>query len=189
MRGPGFLMGGWVLECALDELASELEIDPVELRLRNYAETNPDGGLPFSNKKLRECYARGKDLFGWDARNSTPRSQRVGNNLIGYGMSSAMHPADRLEATARATIFADGSALMRSATHELGNGAYTVFRQIAADGLGLPVDQVRFELGDTDFPTAPPTHGSMTTASVGPAVLDAARHAVTTLKEIAVRTP
>lgn len=187
MRGPGFLMGGWALECALDELASELEIDPVELRLKNYADTHPDGGLPFSSKRLRECYARGKALFGWDARNPTPRSKRVGNNLIGYGMSSVMHPADRLKGSARATIFADGSALVRSATHELGNGAYTIFRQIASDGLRLPIDRVRFELGDTDLPTAPPSHGSMTTATIGPVVFEATRNVITALKEIAVR--
>jgi len=189
MRGPGFLMGGWALESAMDELASELELDPIELRLRNYAEVNPDGGLPFSSKNLRQCYERGKVLFGWDVRHPKPRANRVGNNLVGYGMSSVMHPADRLAATARATIFADGTAVVRSATHELGNGAYTVFGQIAADGLGLPVERVRFELGDTDFPAAPPTLGSMTTASVGPAVFEAAQRSVTALKELAVRDP
>ena len=189
MRGPSFLMGGWALECTLDELATDLRIDPVELRLRNYAETNPDGGLPFSSKNLRACYARGKTLFGWEARDPKPRSKRVGNNFIGYGMASAMHPADRLEATARATIFADGSAIVRSATAELGNGSYTIFRQIAADGFSLPQERVVFELGDSSFPTAPPTMGSMTTCTVGPAVLEAARNAVAALKEVAVREP
>ncbi|GCE29390.1 carbon-monoxide dehydrogenase large subunit [Dictyobacter alpinus] len=189
MRGPGFLPGGWALECMLDELASEVKIDPVELRLRNYAETNPNNGLPFSNKRLRECYARGKTLFGWDARNPTPRSTRVGNNLIGHGMASAMLPADRVEASAQATIFADGNALVCSATHELGNGAYTIFRQIAAYGIGLPFERVRFELGDTNFPTAPSTHGSVTTATVGTAVLEAAHNVVTELKKRAIQDP
>lgn len=187
MRGPGFIMGGWSLESALNELAHELGIDPIELRLRNYAEIDPDSGLPFSNKHLRECYARGRELFGWEKRNPQPRSKKIGNDLIGYGMSSAMHPADQQEASAEATIFADGTAEVRSATHELGNGSYTIFEQIAADGLGLPVERVRFDLGDTDYPTAPPTHGSITTATVGPAVFRAARDAVKKLKEIAVR--
>lgn len=189
MRGPGLLAGGWALECMLDEVASELAIDPIELRLRNYAERDPDSGLPFSNKRLRECYARGKILFGWDARPATPRSVRVGKHLIGYGMASTMLPAEQGVASAQATIFADGTALVSSATHEIGNGASTIFRQIAADGLCLPVDRVRFELGDTDFPTAPPALGSLTTATVGPAVFKAARNAVMALKEIAIRDP
>ena len=100
-----------------------------------------------------------------------------------------MHPGDQQDASARATFFADGHALVRSATHELGNGAYTVFRQIAADGLSLPVEEVHFELGDTNFPAAPPTHGSLTTASVGPAVFEASRKVVEALQELAVRDP
>ena len=188
MRGPGFLMGGWALESAIDELASELDLDPIELRLKNYAEKNPDDGLPFSSKHLRECYERGAALFGWDRRTATPRSKRSGNNLIGYGMASVMHPAARDEASARATIFADGNALVVSATHELGNGVYTIFRQIAAEALHLPLERVHFDLGDSSFPKAPPTHGSITTATVGPAVLEASRNAVKALKEIAIRS-
>ncbi|GJG86759.1 carbon-monoxide dehydrogenase large subunit [Gemmatimonadetes bacterium T265] len=189
LRGPGFLISGFALESALDELAGELGMDPVALRLQNHAETDPESGLPFSSKHLRECYARGRARFGWDARPPAPRTRRENGLWVGYGMSSAMHPADRTGATARATICADGTALVRSATHELGNGAYTIFRQIAADGLALPVDRVRFDLGDTTFPTAPPTLGSLSTASVGPAVLAAARRAVRALAEVAVRTP
>ncbi|WP_128914090.1 molybdopterin cofactor-binding domain-containing protein [Granulicella sibirica] len=188
MRGPGFLMGGWALESALDELACELGMDPVELRLANYAETDPDTGLPFSNKHLRECYERGRKLFGWEARASRTGTKRVGNDFVGYGFSTCMHPASRVPASARATIFSDGRALVCSATHELGNGTYTIFAQIAADGLRLPVDHVQFDLGDTDFPTAPPTHGSLTTASVGPAVFEAARNAVEALKAVSART-
>ena len=173
----------------MDELAYELGVDPVELRLKNYADTDPDTGLPFSNKHLRECYDRGRALFDWNARPAASGTKRVANDLIGYGFSSCMHPADRVPATARATIFSNGTAAVRSATHELGNGTYTIFGQIAADGLAMPLERVRFDLGDTDFPTAPPTHGSLTTASVGPAVFEAARNAVTALKGIAVSTP
>ncbi len=185
MRGPGFLTGGWALETALDELASELSIDPIELRLRNYAEIDPDTGLPFSNKHLRDCYDRGKERFGWDARHAKPSTQRIGRDLVGYGMASAMHPAAQQEASATVTLHADGTATARSATHELGNGSYTVFRQIAADGVALPIERVTFDLGDTTFPKAPPTHGSITTATVGPAVLDAATDAIAKLKDLA----
>ncbi len=185
MRGPGFLTGGWALETALDELACELGVDPIDLRLRNYADVDPDTGLPFSNKHLRDCYARGKERFGWNARPRTPGSRRVGRDLVGYGMASAMHPAAQQEAAATMTLHADGTATARSATHELGNGAYTVFRQIAADGMALPIERVTFDLGDTNFPQAPPTHGSLTTATVGPAVLDAATDVLSKLKKLA----
>ncbi|MBC6612453.1 xanthine dehydrogenase family protein molybdopterin-binding subunit [Hymenobacter sp. BT507] len=187
MRGPGETVGGWALECALDELAAKLQLDPVELRLRNYAEQNPETGKPWSSKHLRECYARGRQLIGWDARNPQPRSMRDGSQLLGYGMATTMYPAGRKEAQARATIFADGRALVQSATHELGNGAYTIFRQISADALALPVEQVRFELGDSSLPSAPTTGGSTTTATVGPAAQAAARAVLEALKRIAVR--
>ena len=187
MRGPGFLTGGWALETALDELACELGVDPIEVRRRNHAERDPDSGLPFSNKHLLECYDRGAARFGWDRRTAQPRAHRVGRELVGFGMSSVMHPAAQQDASAEVRIHADGTASARSATHELGNGAYTIFRQIAADGVALPLDRVTFDLGDTAFPQAPPTHGSLTTATVGPAVLNAARAAVEALKKIAVR--
>lgn len=187
MRGPGMMAGGWALECAMDELATALNLDPIELRLLNYAEKNPDTGQPFHNKRLRECYARGRELFGWEARPTTPRTRRVGNNLIGYGMASVTHPAIQMAASAQAILFADGHALVRTAAHELGNGAYTVLAQIAADGFGLSADQVRVELGDSDLPPAIPAFGSMTTSTVGPAVLGAARRAVAALRELAVK--
>lgn len=185
MRGPGETVGGWAMECALDELATQLAIDPVELRLRNYAETNPETGKPWSSKQLRTCYERGKTLFGWNARNPEPRSMRAGNALVGYGMATTMYPAARRKGSARATIFADGRALVQSATHELGNGAYTIFRQISADGLSLPVERVRFELGDSDLPPAPTAGGSSTTATVGPAVEQACRAVLHSLKLLA----
>jgi xanthine dehydrogenase YagR molybdenum-binding subunit len=185
MRGPGFLIGGWALETALDELACELRIDPIELRLRNYADRDPASGLPFSNKHLRECYTAGKERFGWSTRAFEPRIKRLGRDLIGYGMASCAHPAGQQEASAEVKITSDGRASARSATHELGNGSYTIFRQITADGLAMALDRVSFDLGDTSFPTAAPTHGSITTATVGPAVFDAAQDAVEQLKKLA----
>ncbi len=187
MRGPGMMGGNWALECAMDELATELNLDPMELRLRNYADLNPDTGQPFYNKHLRECYARGRELFGWDQRPAAPRSQRVGHNLIGYGMATTTHPALQMAASAQVALLADGRALVRTAAHELGNGAYTVLAQIAADGCGLPADHVRVELGDSDLPPAIPAFGSMTTSTVGPAVLGAARAAVLALKQLAAQ--
>lgn len=187
MRGPGETVGGWALECAMDELAAELNLDPVELRLRNYAEQNPETGKPWSSKHLRECYARGKALIGWDQRNPKPRSMREGNALVGYGMATTMYPAARRPAEAQATLFADGRALVQSATHEMGNGAYTIFRQISADGLALPLDRVRFELGDSALPAAPTSGGSATTATIGPAALAACRQVLSALKQVAIR--
>ena len=186
MRGPGFLTGGWALETALDELAFELGVDPIDFRLRNHAEVDPDSGLPFSSKHLRECYAKGVERFGWSRRAREPGADRQGRNLVGCGMSSVMHPAAQQEASAEVVLKADGSAAARSATHELGNGAYTIFRQIAADAVALPAERVTFDLGDSRFPKAPPTHGSLTTATVGPAVLNAGRNAVEALKTLAV---
>ncbi len=186
MRGPGFLTGGWALETALDELACELSVDPIDLRRRNHAARDPDSGLPFSSKHLLDCYDRAAARFGWNRRVARPRAHRVGRELVGYGMSSVMHPAAQQEASAEVRLYADGTARARSATHELGNGAYTIFRQIAADGVGMPLDRVTFDLGDSAFPKAPPTHGSITTATVGPAVFDAARNAVDALKKVAI---
>ncbi|WP_066044023.1 xanthine dehydrogenase family protein molybdopterin-binding subunit [Herbiconiux solani] len=185
MRGPGFLPGSFALESAMDELAHELGHDPVQLRLANYATADPDTGQPFSNKHLRECYERGAELFGWSDRPTTPGSRRAGDAFVGFGMSSAMHPAEQRAASASVTLLADGTAVGRSATHELGNGAYSVFRLIAADAVGLPLDRVRFELGDSRLPSAPPTAGSVTTASVGPAVEAAGAAVIESLKRLA----
>lgn len=187
MRGVGVLAGGWALETALDELAHELELDPIDLRLTNDAQKAPFSGLPFSSKYLRECFARGKELFGWERRKTQPGARRVGNELIGYGVASSTLPAVLDNATAEAVIFADGTAAVRSATHEIGNGAYTVFRQIAADALAMPFENIVFDLGDSTFPDSPITAGSRTTASVGAAVLAAGRNALIALKNLARR--
>ena len=187
MRGVGVLAGGWALETAMDELAHELGIDPVELRNINEAQKGPLTGLPFSSKHLRECFDRGKALIGWDRRGD-PGAMRRGREMIGLGVASSTLPAVLDKASARATLFSDGRAEVLSATHEIGNGAYTVFRQIAADALAMPVDQVSFDLGESRFPDSPITAGSRTTASVGAAVLDAGRNALAALKTLASET-
>jgi xanthine dehydrogenase YagR molybdenum-binding subunit len=170
MRAPGESSGSFALESALDELAYSLKLDPLDLRLRNYAERDPDQQLPWSGKALRACYSDAAARFGWSRRNPQPRSMRAGDQLVGWGMATATYPANRQPAKASATLLADGTAVVRSGTHDLGTGTYTVMSQVAADALGLPVEKVRFELGDTRLPEAPVSGGSMSVASVGPAV-------------------
>ncbi|MDB5760751.1 MAG: Xanthine dehydrogenase, molybdenum binding subunit, partial [Burkholderia sp.] len=186
MRAPGEASGSFALESAMDELAYALDMDPLQLRLQNYAEQDPGKGLPWSSKSLKECYEKGAERFGWAARQPAPRSMRNGRTLVGWGMATATYPTNRSPAAAVARILPDGSAVIRSATHDLGTGTYTVMTQVAADALGLPVDKVVFELGDSSFPTAPVSGGSTTVASVAPAVHAAATAARLKLTGIAV---
>jgi xanthine dehydrogenase YagR molybdenum-binding subunit len=174
MRAPGAVSGMFALECAMDELAYALEIDPLELRLLNYAEVDPESGRPFSSKALKECYRLGAEKFGWKDRKPEPRSMRDGRWLVGWGMATGVWGAFQTPATARITLRADGTAHVTSATSDIGPGTYTVMTMIAAEYLGLRPEQVSFELGDTKFPRAPSQGGSKTTASVGSAVHGAA---------------
>ena len=189
-RAPGEASGNFALECALDELAWGAGIDPLELRLRNHAET--DGGKdgkPFSSKSLRACYAQGAERFGWSKRAPRAGTMRDGRWRIGYGMATATYPANRSGAEASVRISADGTALVRSATHDLGTGTYTVMTQVAADAIGLPLSRVRFECGDSRLPKAPVSGGSQSVASVAPAVQAAGRAARRRLVELAVADP
>jgi xanthine dehydrogenase YagR molybdenum-binding subunit len=175
MRAPGEASGAFALESALDELAYELGIDPIELRARNHAEVDPESGRPWSSKSLLECYRVGAERFGWARRSPEPRSMRDGRWLVGWGMASAMYPAGvRIPAVVRARIEPDGRAVVQCATHDLGTGASTIFTQIAAQALGLPPELVRFELGDSDLPFSFAAGGSSTTSSAGPSVHKAA---------------
>ena len=174
MRAPGEATGVYALESALDELADALGIDPVELRLRNHADVNPQSGAPWSSKSLKECYRQAAERFGWSRRDPKPRSMRDGNLLVGWGMATATWPTHRMSATVQVRLRADGTAVVRTAASDIGPGTYTVMTQIAADALGLPVERVRFELGDSRMPRAPVEGGSMTVASVGSAVHEAA---------------
>ena len=170
MRAPGLASGNFALESAIDELAVALKMDPLEFRLRNYAESDPHQNKPFASKALRECYRQGADAFGWSRRSPEPRSMRDGNMLIGWGMATSTYPTHRMPASARVRVGANGTALVQVGTQDLGTGTYTVMSQIAADTLGMPVERIQFELGDSEFPHAPVSGGSMTVASVGPAV-------------------
>jgi xanthine dehydrogenase YagR molybdenum-binding subunit len=174
MRAPGAVSGMFALECAMDELAYALKIDPLELRLINYAEVDPESGKPFSSKALRECYRLGAEKFGWKNRKMEPRSMRDGRLLVGWGTATGVWGAFQSPATARITFRGEGTAHVTSATSDIGPGTYTVVTMIAAEYLGLTPDRVQFELGDTKFPRAPAQGGSQTTASVGSAVHGAA---------------
>ena len=174
MRAPGAVSGMFALECAMDELSYELKMDPLALRLVNYAETDPVSGKPFSSKALRECYRLGAEKFGWKDRTPAPRSMRDGRLLVGWGMATGVWGAFQQAASARITYRADGTAQVSSATSDIGPGTYTVMTMIAAEYLGLTLEQVKFELGDTKFPRAPSQGGSWTTSSVGSAVQGAA---------------
>lgn len=171
MRAPGEAIGSFALESAVDELAHELGIDPVELRMRNEPTRNPANGRKFAHRKLREAYALGAEKFGWADRVAAPGSMRDGNWLVGMGVASAYHPSWQLSANVTVRINADGTVLVRSGFHEMGMGAATAQAQIAASELGVPVEAVTVEWGDSQLPAAPGAGGSAQTASVAAAVL------------------
>jgi xanthine dehydrogenase YagR molybdenum-binding subunit len=170
MRAPGAAWGVYALECAMDELAYKLGVDPLDLRLKNYAEKDQNQDKPFSSKELRECYRQGAEKFGWAKRNPQLRSMCDGDHLIGWGMATGVWEALYVPASAKAVLTADGRLGVSSATADIGTGTYTIMTQIAAEALGLPMDHVTFKLGDSSLPQAPVEGGSMTAASVGSAV-------------------
>lgn len=177
MRAPGEVSGNFALESAMDELAVALNLDPVELRLRNEPKIDEFKKLPFSSRSTRECYRAAAERFGWSRRNPKPRSMRDGRWLIGWGMATANYPMNYAPASAKARLLPDGTAEVASAASDMGPGTWTSMTQVAAETLGLPVDRVKFVLGDTRLPKAPVHGGSMTMASVGSAVQAACRKA------------
>jgi xanthine dehydrogenase YagR molybdenum-binding subunit len=186
MRAPGEASGTFAIESAMDEMAYALHMDPIALRLKNYAEKDAQTGKPFSSKSLRECYAAGAEKFGWSKRTMEPRSMRDGNALIGWGMATATYPTRRSPSSAVARILPDGRAWVRAGSQDLGTGTYTVMTQVAADAVGLPPERVRFELGDTEMPETPVSGGSQTAASVGSAVYAASLAARSKLVQLAI---
>jgi xanthine dehydrogenase YagR molybdenum-binding subunit len=176
-RAPGESTGTFALEVAMDELAVALDLDPIELRLRNYADKEPESGKPFSSKKLPECYADAAKRFGWSRRSPQTRSMRDGDKLIGWGMATATYPANRMPTKARVRINADGTALVQCGTQDIGTGTYTILAQVASDALGLPTERIKVEVGDSSLPAAPVSGGSMSAASATPAVQSAAQQA------------
>jgi xanthine dehydrogenase YagR molybdenum-binding subunit len=170
-RGPGESTGSFAMESAMDELAYELKMDPLELRLRNYADTSPNDGLPYSSKRLRECYASAAERFAWNRRNAEPRSMRDGNDLIGLGMATASRSVHRAAASARFAYSPDGTLTISSGTIEQGTGSPTVYAQLAAELLDMPFERVRFVWGSTDLPFAPIAAGSQTSGSLGSVIV------------------
>lgn len=170
MRAPGATIGVYALECAMDELAYAANIDPVELRLKNFTAHNANEDKPYSSKALRECYEQGAERFGWSKRSMQPRSMQDGHQLVGWGMASGVWEAMQMPASAKACIDATGKLIVSSATTDIGTGTYTVMTQIAAEAMGFPMEQVEFKLGDSSMSEAPLQGGSFTVSSVGSAV-------------------
>ena len=174
MRAPSGI-GVPALETMLDELSYATGVDPIELRLRNYADIDQEHHRPWgSGKFLRECYEIGARLFGWRSPRPPPATIRTGGARVGWGMATAFHPVYGGDARAAVRLDPDGTALVRSASHDIGTGTYTVLTQVAAQALGLPTEHVRLELGDTNLPAGAPAAGSRTAVSVGAAVHSAA---------------
>ena len=156
----------YALECAMDELAVALKIDPLELRLRCYSERDQNNDRPFSSKALRECYRQGAEAFGWDKRNPEARSMRDVGDLVGWGMATGVWDALQAPITVRIVLSANGHAEVACATSDIGTGTYTIMAQVAADKLGLPLENISVKLGDSSLPQSPVEGGSWIAASV-----------------------
>jgi xanthine dehydrogenase YagR molybdenum-binding subunit len=174
MRAPGATTGVYALECAMDELAVALKLDPMELRLRCYSERDQNADVPYTSKALRDCYRQGAQVFGWGKRNPEPKSMRDGSELVGWGMATGVWEALQMPFAARITLTANGHAEVACATSDIGTGTYTIMAQVAADMLGLPLDNITVKLGDSSLPMAQVEGGSWTAASVAQAIANAA---------------
>ncbi|WP_026631038.1 xanthine dehydrogenase family protein molybdopterin-binding subunit [Dyadobacter alkalitolerans] len=189
MRGPGDATGMFALESALDELAYAMKIDPLEMRLRNYAESDPERNLPWSAKGLRECYELGAEKFGWKDQTMAPRSMQKDRMLVGYGMASSLYGFHRHPSKAKAIMLANGSVIVQSATMDIGPGTGTAMTSIASKVLGISPEKIRFDLGDSSLPDAPGQNGSSTIPSVGSAVHVACEALKKRLSELAEAMP
>jgi xanthine dehydrogenase YagR molybdenum-binding subunit len=189
MRGPGATTGVYALECAMDELAVALKIDPLQLRLRNYSDRQQDEDAPYTSKQLRECYRQAAEAFGWGKRNAEPRSMRDGSELVGWGMASGIWEALQMKTSARIVLTANGHAEVACATSDIGTGTYTIMAQVAADMLGLPIDNVSIKLGDSTLPASPVEGGSWMAASVSHAIANAAEAVRKQLLALARKMP
>ncbi len=187
MRAPGEASGSIALESAIDEMAQAVGIDPLEFRLRNYAEVEPISGKPFSSKALRECYAQGAARFGWQGRPMAPRQMRDENGLlVGWGLGTAIFPAVMFQGQARAVLRRNGTGLVELGAQDMGQGAWTALAQIAADSLGLELEQLEFRAGSSDLPDAGIAGGSSHTATAGMALHDAGADVIAKLAELAM---
>ena len=189
MRAPGAATGVFALECAMDELAVALKLDPLELRYRVYSDRDQNNKVPFSSKQLRECYRQGAQAFGWEGRNLAPRSMRDGSELVGWGIATGVWDAWQVEVTARIVLTANGHAEVACGTSDIGTGTYTIMAQVAADMLGLPIDSITVKLGDSTLPQSPVEGGSWIAVSVSHAISAAADEVRMELLRLANATP
>ncbi len=186
MRAPGEASGSIALESAIDEMAEACGMDPLAFRLRNYAELEPISGKPFSSKALRACYAEGAERFGWQARPLKPREMCDASGLlVGWGVGTATFPALMFQGQARAVIRKDGTGIVETGAEDMGQGAWTALAQIAADGLGLSLEQMEFRSGSSDLPDAGIAGGSAHTATAGMAIAGAGAEAIAKLAALA----
>ncbi len=189
MRGPGRVPALFAIESALDELAVKLNLDPLELRLRNYAETDESSGHPWSSKHLREAYQIGAERFGWSKRNPKVGSMTQNGEILGWGMATCTWPAHQRGAEVRVRLLADGTARASCATQDIGTGTYTVFAEIVSDKTGLPVNKIDVVLGDSALPPGPTSGGSSATSTVIPAIVKATENAIEAVLKAAAKTP
>jgi xanthine dehydrogenase YagR molybdenum-binding subunit len=170
MRAPGAATGVYALESAMDELAVALKLDPMELRLRCYSDRDQNEDIPYTSKALRQCYQQGAESFGWSKRRAEPRSMRDGSDLVGWGMATGVWEALQMPTAARIVLTANGHAEVSCAASDIGTGTYTILAQVAADTLGLPIENIDVKLGDSTLPQAPVEGGSWMAASASHAV-------------------
>jgi xanthine dehydrogenase YagR molybdenum-binding subunit len=189
MRGPGRVPGLYAIESAMNELARELNMDPVQLRINNEPEIDESRGLPFSSRHMLECFELGAEKFGWSERNPAVGSMKSNGLTLGWGMAGCSWVAARFRAAAYIQLRDDGCCRVASATQDIGTGTYTILAQLASARTGVPLDKVEVELGDTTLPEGPLSGGSMATPSVVNAVFAAADQAIESLKSVAVSTP
>jgi xanthine dehydrogenase YagR molybdenum-binding subunit len=189
MRAPGAATGVYALECAMDELAVALKLDPVELRLRCYSDRDQNGGKAYSSKQLKECYGRGAAAFGWTKRSAEPRSMREGSDLVGWGMATGVWEALQMPFTTRIVLSGNGHAEVSCAASDIGTGTYTIMAQVAADALGLPIENISVKLGDSSLPMAQVEGGSWTAASVAHAIVNTADEVRKELLGLAQKMP
>ncbi|KAB1073577.1 xanthine dehydrogenase family protein molybdopterin-binding subunit [Methylobacterium planeticum] len=190
MRAPGEASGSVALESAVDEMADACGMDPLAFRLANYAEVEPISGRPFSSKALRDCYRQGAERFGWAGRPLKPRQMRDANGLlVGWGMGTATFPALMFEGNARAELRADGTGTVEIGAHDMGQGAWTALAQIAADGLGIPIEKLTFRMGSSNLPDAGIAGGSGHTATAGGAIHAAGLDVIGKLADLATNDP
>jgi xanthine dehydrogenase YagR molybdenum-binding subunit len=186
MRAPGEATGSFALESAMDEMAWKLKMDPIDFRVKNDTQTDPSNDKPFSSRLLIECMRIGAEKFGWKDRKSEPGTNKKGNWLIGYGVSAASRAAPYLKTNAKVILTLDAdkvNAIVQMDATDIGTGSYTIIAQTASEYLGIPIEQVKVELGDSNFPVGPGSGGSWGAASFCNGAMAACENAIKTLKQ------